>query len=93
MGNETDAATQYEQTIEHSHLQIILSLFWGESATVAHQVNEAHSDAAVHVEDKVVLLRCSDALHSESIIKELGAGEVLLHKLFDELDTEIGVVS
>jgi hypothetical protein len=93
MCNETNAATQNEQAVEHTHLQVVLSLLWGESTAVAHKVNKADSNAAVNVKDEVVLLRCCDALNGESIVKELGAWEVLLHELFDELNTEIGVIS
>jgi hypothetical protein len=93
MGNETNAATKHEQTIEDTHLKVVFGLFSGEGAAVAHQIDEADCDAAVDVEDKVVLLGRCDGLNSKSIVEELGAWEVLLDEFLDELDAEIGVVS
>jgi hypothetical protein len=58
MGNETDASAKNEETIEDTHLQVVLSLLLGEGTTVADKVNEADSDAAVNVENQVVLLGC-----------------------------------
>jgi hypothetical protein len=87
MGNETDAATQHEQTVENTHLQVVLSLFSREGTAVAHEINEADCNAAVHVKNKVVLLGRCDGLDSKGIVEELGAREVLLDELFDELDT------
>ena len=55
MGNETDGATEDEKTVEDTHAEVVLSLLWREGAAVAQQVDEANSDAAVDVEDEVVL--------------------------------------
>ena len=56
MSNQTDASAEYEETVEDTHLQVVLSLLVGESTTVTNKVNEADSDAAVHVQNEVVLL-------------------------------------
>ncbi len=56
MGNQPNTPSEHEQTIEHAHPQVVLSLLWREGAAVAEQINEAHGDAAVHVENEVVLL-------------------------------------
>ena len=93
MGNQTDASAEHEQTVENTHLEVVLGLFGGERSAVAHKVNEADSDAAVNVENEVVLLGRRHRLDGESIIEQLGVGEVLLDVLLDELDTEIGVVT
>ena len=93
VGNQTDRATKHEQTVEDTHLEVILSLLVGESTTVADEVNEADSNAAVDVENEVILLRCCDTLDSEGVVEQLCAGEVLLDVFLDELDTEIGVVA
>ena len=49
MANETDAATEDEQTIEGTNLDILVSLFWGEGTTVSQQVDEADGNAAIDV--------------------------------------------
>lgn len=92
MGNETDGATQDEQTVEHTHGKVVLSLLRRESTAVAEQVHEADSHAAVDVEDQVVLLGGGHGFHGKSIVEHLAAGEALLDELLDQLDTEIGVV-
>ena len=93
VGNQTDGATKDEQTVEHTHLEVVLSLFRRESTAVAHEVNEADSDGTVDVEDKVVLLAGGDSLDGNGVVEELGGGEVGLAELLDERDTEIRVVA
>jgi hypothetical protein len=93
MGNETDTSAKDEETVENTHLQVVLSLLGGEGTAVADKVNEADSNAAVNVENQVVLLRCCNRLDGERIVEQLGGWEVLLNVLLDELDTEIGVVA
>lgn len=93
VGNETDGATEHEQTVEDAHAHVVLALLGGEGTAVAEEVNKADSDTAVDVEDQVVLLGGGDGLNGDSVIEQLGAGEVLLDELLDELDTEIGVVA
>jgi hypothetical protein len=93
MGNQTNASAKDEETVEYTHLKVVLGLLVGEGTTVADKVNEAHGNAAVDVENKVVLLRCGHRLDGKSIVEQLRAGEVLLNVLLDELDTEIGVVA
>lgn len=93
MGNQTNRTTEHEQTVEDTHLQVVLGLLVGERATVANKVDKADSDATIDVKDEVVLLGCCDTLDSQSVVEQLCAGEVLLDILLDELDTEIGVVT
>jgi hypothetical protein len=93
MGNQTDTSAKDEETVKDTHLQVVLSLLLGEGTTVANKVDEADSDAAVNVENQVVLLRCCDRLNSERVVEQLSAGEVLLDVLLDKLDTKIGVVT
>lgn len=93
VGNQTNGATQHEQTVEDTHAHVVLDLLVGEGTAVAEQVNEADSNTAVDVEDQVVLLRGGDSLNSNGVVEQLGAGEVLLDKFLDQLDTEIGVVA
>ena len=91
MGNETDAATEHEQTVQDTHLEVVLGFFWGESTAVPQQVDKADSNTAVNVKDEVVLLGGGYGLDSNGIVKELVRGEVFYNKLLDELDTQIRV--
>lgn len=93
VGNQTNGATKDEQTVEYTHLEVVLSLFGREGTAVAEQVNEADGDGTVNVEDKVVLLAGGDGLDGDGVVEELGGGEVGLAELLDERDTEIGVVA
>lgn len=92
VSNQTNRTTEHEETVEDTHAEVVLSLLRGESTAVAHEVDEADSNATINVEDKVVLLGRGHTLDRKSVVEELSAGEVLLDELLDELDTEIGVV-
>ena len=93
MGNQTDTPAEHEQTVEHTHLQVVLGLLGAEGTAVAHQINEADSHASVHIQDEVVLLGRCHRLNRKRIVQHLAAGEVLLDELLYELHTEIGVVA
>lgn len=91
MRNETDTATEHEETVEDTHTEVVFGLFGAEGTAVAEEVDEADGNAAVDVEDEVVLLGRSHGLDSNGVVEHLAAGEALLDELFDKLDTEIGV--
>lgn len=93
VGNQTDATAQDEETVEDTHLHVVLNLLAGEGTAVAHEVDEADSNATVNVQDEVVLLGGGDSLDSNGVVEQLGAGEVLLDKLLDQLNTEVRVVA
>lgn len=93
VGNQTDRATQNKETVENTHLEVVLSLLIAERAGVAEEIDEADGDAAVDVEDEVVFLGGCDGFDGEGIVKELGAREVGLAVLFHERYAEIGVVA
>jgi hypothetical protein len=93
MCNQTDTAAEYEQSVEDTHLEVVLGLLRRESATVAEQVDKADSNTAVDVKDQVVLLGGRHLFNSQGIIEQLGGRESLLGELLDELNAEIGVVS
>lgn len=93
VGNQTDGTAENEETVEDTHLQVVLSLLGAERTTVLNHINEADSDTAVDVQDQVVLLGGGDGLDGNGVVEQLGAGEVLLGELLDELDTQIGVVT
>jgi len=93
VGNQTNGTTEHEQTVENTHLEVILCLFRGEGAAVAEEIDEADGDTAVDVEDEVVLLGGGDGLDGKGVVEEFGGREVLLDEFLDELDTEIGVVA
>ena len=93
MRNETNTPAQHEQAIEHAILEIILGFFGREGSAVAKQVDEADGDAAVDVEDQVVLLGGCDGLDGDGVVEELGGWEVLLAVFLHQLDAEVGVVA
>jgi hypothetical protein len=93
VGNQTHATSEDEETVQNTHLHVVLSLLSGESTAVAHEIHEANSNATVDVEDEVVLLGGGDSLDGDGVVEQLGAREVLLDVLLDEFDTEIRVVA
>lgn len=93
MGNKTDRTTEDEQTVEDTHLEVVLTLLVGESTAVADKVDEGDSNGTVNVENQVVLLGSGDGLDGQGVVEEGSAGEVGLDVLLDERDTEIGVVA
>lgn len=93
VGNETDGTTKHEQTVQHTHLEVVFRLLCAESAAVSEQVDEANSNATVDVENEVVLLGGGNTLDSDGVIEELGRWEVLLAELLNEGDTEVRVVA
>ena len=92
VADETDAATEDEQTVERANLDVLVRLLRREGAAVAEQVDEADSDTAVNVEDERVLLRRRHLLDRERVVEQAVAREVLAHVLLHELNTEIRVV-
>merc|ERR1712000_156809 len=93
VGNETDRASEDEETVQDTHAEVVLSLLGREGAAVAEQVNEADSNTTIDVENKVVLLGGGDGLDSKGVVEELVAGEVGKNVLLDQLNTEIRVVA
>ncbi len=53
VADETNAASENEQPIQGTNLDVLIRLLRRESARVAQQVHEAHSDTAVHVQDEL----------------------------------------
>ena len=93
MRNQTNTPTKYEQSVQDTHVQVVFGFFGAEGATVSHQINKADCDAAIDVENEVVLLGSSDGLDSDSVVEHLAAREALFDELLDKLHTEIGVVA
>ena len=93
MSNQPDTASENEKSIEDTHVQVVLSLFWREGATVAEEVDEADGNTTIDVEDEVVLLGRGDSLNRDSVIQEFVRDKVLQHEFFDELHTKIGIGS
>ena len=91
MCNQTDTASEDEQTVQDAHAQVVFCLFGREGATVAQQIHEADSHTAVDVQDQVVFLRGCDGLDGDGVVKQFVGGEVLDDEFFDELNAEIGV--
>ena len=93
MGNQTDASAQYKEPIQHTHVQVIFRFLRAESAAIAHHVDETHRDTAINVEDQIVFFGGGDSFDGNGVVEHFARGEVLLHKFFDEFDSEIGIVS
>jgi len=51
VSNETDGAAQDEESVEHTHLQVVLRLLWRESTAVTHEIDKADGNATVDVQD------------------------------------------
>ena len=79
-------------TRAETHLDVLVRLLGRERPAVAEQVDEADRDAAVDVQDELVLLRRRHLLDCERIVEQTVRGEVLADVLLDELDTKIRVV-
>lgn len=93
VGNQTNAATKDEKTVQDTHLKVVLGLFGGESTAVAEQVDKADSNTSVDVQDQVVLLASCDGLNSLGIVEQGGLWEVLVDVLLDKRDTQVRVVA
>jgi hypothetical protein len=93
VGNQTNASSENEETVENTHLQVVFGLLSGESARVAQQVDEADSNATINVQNQVILLRGGDRLDGNGVVQQLVAGEVLDHVFLNQLNAEIGVVT
>lgn len=93
MSNQTDAATQDEETVEDTHRQVILGLLRAKGAAVAEEVDKTDGNAAIDVENQVVLLGGCNSLDGNGVVEEFVVGEVLHGKFLDKLDTEVGVVT
>lgn len=93
MRNQTNTPTEYEQSVEDAHFEVVFGFLGGEGAAVAEQVDEAYGDAAVDVEDEVVLFGRCDGFNGDGVVEEGGGGEVGLAEFFDERDAEVGVVA
>jgi hypothetical protein len=93
VSNQTDATSENEETVQDTHLEVVLSLLGREGTRVADQVDEADSNTTVNVENQVILLGGCDSLDSNGVVEQLVAGEVLGHVLLDQLNTEIGIVA
>lgn len=91
MRNQADAPTKNEESVEHTHVEVVLGFLGAESSTIAQEINEADCNATVDVEDEVVLLGGRDGLDGDSVVEEFVRWEVLGDEFLDEFDTEIRV--
>ena len=51
--DEADTASEHEQAIQCADLNVFLGFFGSERTAIAEEVDEAHSDASVDVEDEL----------------------------------------
>merc|ERR1712224_252401 len=52
MPDKADRAPQHEEPVQHPKLDEFVGLFSRESSTITQQVDKAHGDASIHIEDK-----------------------------------------
>lgn len=83
MRNQTNTSTKHEQSVEDAHGQIVFGFLGTEGAAISHQINKADCNAAIDVENEIVLLGGSDSLDSDGVVEHLAAGETLLDEFFD----------
>jgi hypothetical protein len=93
VGNQPNATTEYEETIENAHAEIVFSLFGAKGTTVAHEINKADGNAAINIQDQIVLFRRCHSLDSNGVVEHLARRESFLDEFFYELDSKIGVVA
>lgn len=93
MCNQADTPPQNKQAVKNTHVEVVLCLFRAEGAAIAEEIHEANGNTAVNVKNKVVLLRRSNGLNSDGVVKHLAAREALVDEFFDKFDTEIRVVA
>jgi len=92
MADKTDAATEDEQAVEDTNLDVLVGFFSSEGTAIPKEVNKTDGNASVDVEDKSILLCGCHLFHSEGVVEEGVRREILVDKLLYEFDTEVGVV-
>lgn len=91
--DQTDTPPQDKQTVEHSHVEIIFGFFRRESTAISEEINEADGDAAVNVEDQIVLFGRGHGLNCDGVIEKFGAGKVFVDEIFNQFNAEVGVLA
>ena len=93
MRDQTDTPTKHEQAIEDTHVHVVFSFLGAKGTTVPHQINKADCDAAIDIENEIILFGRRDGLNGNGVVEHLAVRKVLVDELFDQLDTEIGIVA
>lgn len=57
-----------------------------------HEVDEGDCNAAVHIEDQVGLLPCSDLFHLKGVVQQWSLREVALDKLLDQSYPHVWII-
>jgi hypothetical protein len=87
VSDESNAPTEDKQSVERANLDILVCLFGRERPTIAQQIDKAHRDASVHVQDERILLGRGHFLNRERIIEQAMAWEMLNHILLHQFDS------
>lgn len=87
MCDQSNASSQNEQTVQDTHVEVVLGFLGAEGSAVTHQVHEADGNTSVNVKDEIVFLGCCHGFDGDGVVEHLAAWESLMDKLFDELDT------
>jgi len=108
VADETDGATEDEQAVQGTDLDVFISFLGSEGTAIPEEIDETYGDATIDVQNELregqgwietsrvethcVLLRGGHLLDGKGIIEQAMTGEVLVNILLDKLDTEIRVV-
>jgi hypothetical protein len=87
MSNQTNTPTQDEQSIQSAHFEILFGLVGRESTTVPQQIDKAHCNTSIDVQDKIIFFTGGDSLHGKRIIEEFSRRESIVDILFDQFNT------
>mmetsp|Transcript_70290 Transcript_70290/g.147151 ORF Transcript_70290/g.147151 Transcript_70290/m.147151 type:complete len:242 (+) Transcript_70290:138-863(+) len=89
--NEAHGSPQDEESVQASKVHQVVALFPGKGTAGPDHVNEAHGDAAVHVEDQVGALPRRQLLHLQRKVQHGRVLEVLLGVFLDDDDSLVRV--
>jgi len=91
MSNEADRAPKDKETIESTHLNVIISFLTSESTRMSKQINKYDRDGSIHIQDQALLLLRRDTLNRKGVVKEGGGGKVGLGEVCDDGDAQVWV--
>lgn len=91
MSNQSRSASEHENRVECAVEDVFVGFFTGERPTRAHEVDKAHGNAPVHVENEVGFLRRGDAFHLQCVVEQRAARKVFAHVFLDDRNTHVGV--
>eukprot|EP01137_Pigoraptor_chileana_P036093 Opistho-2@31092 len=91
VANKSNSAAKNKQSVQEAHLQVLVGLLECEASARAEEVDHAHGNAAVDIEDQIRLLGCGDQFHLACKVEQGGRVKVLAAEVANNVDTHIGV--